>query len=169
MNSEANERNPRERTQPPRDEDSGQPTQFPPPLRVCRKNDPLNPKPIQIVVVNDEAAVNDALELIISYHYAVSVKWFTSSVDAWAELQRADPDMLITDDMMPRILGEELVRRLLERGVTYPIITLFSYRSEDYLRAMFPLACNLTYFSTPVGVDQLVAELGKHFVPAPAQ
>lgn len=46
--------------------------------------------------------------------------------EAWTELSRIDPDLLIMADAMPFPRGEEIIRRLLDRKASYPIILVSS-------------------------------------------
>lgn len=60
---------------------------------------------------------------------------FNSSQAALRELEQRDPDLLITGDKMPRMTGEELVRRLIAKNVDYPILLLTGHdEAQQWVR-----------------------------------
>lgn len=94
---------------------------------------------------------------------------FTSSVAAWAELQRAEPDMLIVGGAMPDISGEQIVRGLMERKVGYPILVVSGSWPEECVRGWFPEAGNISFLQKPFPSELLHAEVEKYFEPVPAE
>lgn len=87
--------------------------------------------PLRIVSVDDEEMRLEVVELIVSrYFKGVTVQSFQDPEEAWQELSRTDPDLLITDDIMGKLNGDEIVRRLAERKVAYPIIMITGYGPE---------------------------------------
>jgi CheY-like chemotaxis protein len=81
--------------------------------------------------VDDEEVRLKMVETVISgYFKGVTVKSFQDAEEAWQELSRTDPDLLITDDIMGTLNGDEIVRRLADRKVTYPIIVINAYGPE---------------------------------------
>ena len=80
----------------------------------------------KIIVVNDEQWFLKMVEkAILQMFPEVEVSLFEDSKKAWQELSRAGPDLLITDDIMDpsgELNGEELVRRLVNKRVSYPIV-----------------------------------------------
>ena len=91
-------------------------------------------RPLRIVVLNDEPIVLDMMRLIIPYSFEsfkdAKLLLFQDSVKGWEELSLRNPDLLITDDMMPTLLGQEICERLLERKAGYPIIVMSGYDPE---------------------------------------
>ncbi|HZI30869.1 MAG TPA: response regulator, partial [Candidatus Binatia bacterium] len=49
---------------------------------------------------------------------------FENGDDAWAELMRLEPDLLMTDRIHAGMNGEELVWRLAAKEVRYPVLLL---------------------------------------------
>ena len=148
---------------------SGEPTSSASPLpRPRRKHDPLNPEPFRIVVVDDEELIVEIINLMIRAKYEVEIKSFTSSQAAWEELDQPSPDMLITGGIMPEPHGEEIVRRLMARKATYPILVVSGYLKEEVVLGWFPDATNISFLPKPIDAAHLYAALEKHFMPMPA-
>jgi CheY-like chemotaxis protein len=87
-------------------------------------------------MVNDEPAVLESFDIIIRRWFSdVTMLLFTNSAAALEELSQRDPDLLITDDTMPGMSGQELCRRLFERQVAYPIIVDSAWEpTEQWVR-----------------------------------
>lgn len=153
--------------QPPHVEVS-QPASPPGPVvRLRRKDDPQNPAPVRIVIVDAEEVLADVMRMLILSKYAVDLKVFTSSFLAWQELERSDPDLLITDCIMPEMSGEEIVRGLMKRKIAYPILVMSGYLKGEVVLGWFPGAPNISFLAKPFTPQNFYAELSKHFEPVP--
>lgn len=139
-----------------------------PVVRLRRKLDPQNPAPVRIVIVDAEEVLADMMRMLILSKYAVDLKVFTSSRAAWQELEQGDPDLLITDCIMPEMSGEQIVRGLMARKVSYPILVVSGYLSSDVVLGWFPDAPNIAFLQKPFMVEQFVSEVQKHFEPVSA-
>src|ERR1035437_5570204 len=92
---------------------------------------PHRTHPLRILSVNDEEAPLKVVEIVITrYFKGVTVQSFQDAEEAWHELSRADPDLLISDDLMGKLNGDEIIGRLADRMVTYPIIVINAYGPE---------------------------------------
>jgi CheY-like chemotaxis protein len=88
----------------------------------------------RIVLIDDEQFIREYVEGLIAQLFPkVTILSFESRNTAWLELQRADPDLLITDmnnDNVPGrtrsfgMSGWELLPLLARRGVKYPILVV---------------------------------------------
>jgi FixJ family two-component response regulator len=136
--------------------------------RLRRRSDPQNPAPVRLVVVDDDEWFVEMTTMLIRSKFEVALTSFTFSVEARDELQRTDPDMLIVGGVMPEISGEEIVRGLMARKITYPILVVSGYLSSDVVLGWFPGAPNISFLQKPFTVEQLVGEVEKHFEPVPA-
>jgi len=121
----------------------------------------------RVLLVDDEEFLVEMMKLAIVSKYDVALKSFTSSTAAWEELEQTDPDLLIVGGIMPQMSGEEIVRRLMERKSTYPILVVSGFLSEEVVRGWFPAASNITFLKKPFTLDQLRAELDKYLEPMP--
>ncbi|MGA3283404.1 MAG: response regulator [Verrucomicrobiota bacterium] len=85
----------------------------------------LRPKH-RILLVDDEADTIRLLESVIcDWFKEATVLTFQDGDKAWQELQREDPDILITDLIRPGSMnGWEMISMLAERKVKYPIVLL---------------------------------------------
>jgi len=136
-----------------------------PVLRPRRKSYPLNPEPVRIIVVDDEEWFVEMIKVVILEKYDMALQTFTSSRAAWQELERTAPDLLMVGGVMPQISGEEIVRGLMARRASYPIIVVSGFLSEDAVLGWFPKARNIFFLRKPFSPGQLYAELDKYFAP----
>jgi CheY-like chemotaxis protein len=86
----------------------------------------------RIIIVDDEDIMLDMMEALVrDWCHEVAVLRFQNRDEAWQELLRCDPDLLITDmrsDNVPGRSGDygmsgfELLKLLAERLVKYPVL-----------------------------------------------
>jgi DNA-binding NarL/FixJ family response regulator len=139
-------------------------------LALAKKGSPRSQRPLRIVSVDDEEMRLEIVEVTVSaYFKGVTVQSFLDAEEAWQELLRTDPDLLITDDIMGNLNGDEIVGRLADRKVAYPIIVINGYGPE---RDQWVLDCakrgvNVTMLRAPYSVESLAraAEAALH-IPA---
>ena len=124
----------------------------------------MNPDPLRIVLVDDEEFFVLILAQMLRSRYDATIQPFTSSQAAWEELERTAPGMLIVGGVMPELCGEDIVRRLMARNVSYPILVVSGYLSADDVLSWFPAAPNISFLQKPFDPGQLHAEIAKHFV-----
>jgi CheY-like chemotaxis protein len=95
--------------------------------RLIREKRDLQTKP-RIVLVNDEAEMLQIIESLISDRFTVLK--FQSGEQAWQELQRQDPDILVTDMQRPNdsIDGWTMIPLLADKKVKYPVVIVSSCR-----------------------------------------
>lgn len=136
-------------------------------IHLRRKQESLNPEPLRFVVVDDEELIVQVIEHTLRARYNVAVQSFISSLAAWDELERTAPDMLIVDGMMHDLLGEDIVRRLMARRATFPILVISGYLSAEVVLGWFPGAPNISLLQKPFTSSELYAEIEKHFPPMP--
>ena len=132
-------------------------------LHLRRKQEPLNPDPLRIVLVDDEEFFVLILAQMLRSRYDATIQPFTSSQAAWEELDRASPDMLIVGGVMPPPCGEEIVRRLMARNVSYPILVVSGYLSTGDVLSWFPAAPNISFLRKPFGSQQRYAAVENQF------
>jgi DNA-binding NtrC family response regulator len=89
----------------------------------------------RIVVLDDEVGGRQSCIDMFRYFWAHSVELFdfADAQKAWQELSRADPDLFITDIKHPGMTCEEMLTRLAERKVKYPVLIVsasLGYASE---------------------------------------
>jgi response regulator RpfG family c-di-GMP phosphodiesterase len=118
----------------------------------------------KIIMVNDEPYVLEALEMMLRLWFKnATILMFNVPEEALEELLRSDPDLLITDDKMPRMDGYEIVGRLADSNVTYPIIVTSPWSpTEAWVREWANYGLNISYLAQPFTVEELKGELTKH-------
>src|ERR1041385_3244253 len=119
---------------------------------------------LRIVAVNDEPVVLEVLKRLFQETFEnVVMKLFDDSGEAWRDLSQTDPDLLITDDAMPGLRGEEIVRRLLERKAAFPIVVMSPWSpTETWVRDCANRGLNVTFLAMPFDAAQfraIVAQL----------
>jgi len=79
-----------------------------------------------VLLCDDEPHILRATEIKFRRSGYYDVRCASDGEEAWQEIQRACPDLLITDYQMPRLDGLELVERIRECSATHdlPVIML---------------------------------------------
>ena len=116
-------------------------------------------KDVRILVVEDDPDTQELLKTVLQQHGA-EVAAVESAANALAEIERAKPDVIISDIAMAGENGYEFVRKVRslapEAGGHIPAIALTAYAgNRDRRRAL--LAGFQTHLAKPVEPDDLVA------------
>jgi two-component system cell cycle response regulator CpdR len=83
------------------------------------------PQRLRIILLEDSHILSEILRLcIMSWFWDAEVVAFENGDDAWEELSRLEPDLLITDRVHPGMDGEELVWKLAAQQARFPILFL---------------------------------------------
>jgi CheY-like chemotaxis protein len=117
---------------------------------------------LRVVIVNDELGPLKSFEIIIRERFKnATILLFDDPVEAWQELSKSNPDLLITDDRMHKIGGDELCERLLARQVTYPIIlnSAFEPKEPEWVRGLARRGLNISFLHVPCDIDSIVKSL----------
>jgi len=85
----------------------------------------------KILVVDDSAVARHAISSILSGHNQLTVASAVDGVAALEEIARDEPDVVVTDLVMPNMNGLELVAELRRRYPHIPAILVTSEGSED--------------------------------------
>jgi DNA-binding NtrC family response regulator len=116
----------------------------------------INPS---ILIVDDEKNTRDGLKSLLELHdYDVS-----TAADAYQALdiiKMDNPDIVLTDVMMPEIDGLQLLERIKKNSAETIVIVLTAYGTvENAVKAMLSGAFH--YLSKPINTDELLAVLAK--------
>jgi two-component system OmpR family response regulator len=108
-------------------------------------------------MVNDEPTVLDAFAIILQGWFKdATIITFCSGADALKDLSQTDPDLLITDDLMPRMRGSELCQRLLDRKAVYPIVVTSPFEpTEQWVRELASRGLKTFFLPQPCSLDDL--------------
>lgn len=83
-------------------------------------------KKLRIVVMDDEEGPRRSCAIVLKgcCPNGAEILEFDDSLDAWKELSRTDPDLFITDIQHVGISCKEMLARLAERKVKYPVLVI---------------------------------------------
>ncbi len=111
----------------------------------------MQPPPRSVLVVDDDRHLCDILsELLSEAGYTVGCAH--DGEEAWQEIQRRPPDIIVSDIKMPRLDGIGLASRLASCGYATPII-LMSAGHRDWA------GVSATVILKPFDLDDLLATL----------
>lgn len=108
-----------------------------------------------ILAVEDEAGIRRLVSEILRRH-GFEVRLASDGVDALEQLESGlNPDLVLTDVVMPRMGGRELAKTMQERGYTYPVVFMSGYQEEkdDEMVSAYP------HFEKPFTPDVLVGHV----------
>jgi len=132
-------------------------------LALAKKAPPSKSRPLRIVSVDDEYWRLYLVEMTISsYFKGVTVQSFLDAEEAWQELSRTDPDLLITDDIMGKLNGDEIVQRLADRKAAYSIIVISGWagpETEQWVSECVKRGVDVTLLRAPYYWESLAKAL----------
>lgn len=116
-----------------------------------------------MVLIDDEDWLLEMVESAIRDKFKnLELKAFQDSKEAWQELAKRDPDILITGANMGELGGEEIVRRLIERKAPYPVLVMSGWSpTENWVKAFANKKPNVSFLQKPFNTEQLHAEISK--------
>jgi DNA-binding NtrC family response regulator len=118
---------------------------------------PRNERALRIVVLDDVEGPRRAYAVMLKgWYHRVEMLEFEDAHDAWQELSRTDPDLFITDIQHVGISCKEMLTRLAERKVKYPILVIsaaLSLYEEDVRRSWGP-SLNVSFLSKPISLEE---------------
>ncbi len=115
-----------------------------------------------ILVVDDEPFLRDMLIEGLSKHYPdIQIDEASDGVEALEVFKLNEPSVLITDAMMPRLTGFELINRLQQQGKTVPTLMISGYVTSNSFGKMLSAAKirknkNLMFLSKPFNFDEFI-------------
>jgi len=90
---------------------------------------------IRVLLAEDQAMVRGALSALLKLESDLDVIGSAADgEDAWTQLQRDKPDVVVTDIEMPRLTGLELAQRIRDRGVECKVVILTTFARPGFLR-----------------------------------
>jgi Response regulator containing a CheY-like receiver domain and an HTH DNA-binding domain len=125
---------------------------------------PYRTRPPRIVVVDDESGPLEMFALLIrDWFKDVTLLEFSNSSDAWQELSRTDPDLLILD--MP-LTGVDMLPLLAERKVKYPIFVTSGIYGEKEMQQHAGPNLKVSCLFKPFTIEQFNRCLLTHVGPS---
>lgn len=90
---------------------------------------------IRILLAEDQAMVRGALSALLGLEPDIEVLGATADGEsAWRELQRLQPDVLVTDIEMPGLTGLELAQRIQRHGLPVKVVIVTTFARAGFLR-----------------------------------
>ncbi|MBE9012770.1 response regulator transcription factor [Pseudanabaenaceae cyanobacterium LEGE 13415] len=113
--------------------------------------------PEQLLLVDDEPGLREAVQAYLE-DSGFTVHTATNGREGWETLQRIQPDLVITDVMMPQVNGYEFLKQLRDdaRFKTLPVIFLTARGMKSDRIQGYDAGCD-AYLPKPFDPDELVA------------
>jgi len=90
---------------------------------------------IRILIAEDQALVRGALSALLGLEPDIEVVGVAADgEDAWRELQRLKPDVLVADSEMPRMTGLELAQRMERHELPTRVVIVTTFARSGFLR-----------------------------------
>ena len=90
---------------------------------------------IRILLAEDQAMVRGALSALLNLEADIEVLGAAADGEsAWRELQRLQPDVLVTDIEMPGLTGLELAQRIQRHGLATKVVIVTTFARAGFLR-----------------------------------
>ncbi len=110
-----------------------------------------------ILVVDDEEIMRDFLVEVLEQYSVTAV---TDGSEAIEQMEAKKFDLVITDLKMPKVSGEEVVKRAKELDPEYKVIVISGYSTLFTVsQSIENGAC--AFLSKPFSIDQLRTEVSK--------
>lgn len=121
------------------------------------------PDPIRVLVVDDDANITMALKIIISTTFSCeAVDTAADGMEAWEKIQSDDYDLVLSDWNMPRMNGDELLRRMKESEQTRDILFLMLTVRKDVESVALAVKAGIAdYVIKPFDKDVLALKIAK--------
>ncbi|NVN92803.1 MAG: response regulator, partial [Desulfuromonadales bacterium] len=144
-------------------EEGEEPFQCLAPLDTSHKRDEsgsvVSPDAPLILVVEDNPDMNRYITSLLGTQYRVASAY--DGEEGLAKTHSLQPDLLISDMMMPRMSGERMVRELRDQpGMDKLPIIMLSAKADDELRARLLENGVQEYLTKPFSDAELVARVG---------
>ena len=112
---------------------------------------------ISVLLVEDEPTlamiIKDALE---AENFTVNIA--SDGVSGLEMFLRSDPDIIVSDVMMPKMSGLEMVQKIRQTGALIPVLFLTARTSADDVVEGFEAGGN-DYLKKPFGMKELVVRM----------
>jgi len=93
------------------------------------------PPVIRVLLAEDQAMLRGALVALLGMEDDIEVVGSAGDGEsAWRELQRLQPDLLVTDIEMPGLTGLELAQRIQRQGLAVRVVIVTTFARTGFLR-----------------------------------
>ncbi|MGO1541930.1 MAG: response regulator [Luteimonas sp.] len=116
---------------------------------------------IRILLAEDQAMVRGALSALLGLEPDIEVLGACADGEAaWREVQRLNPDLLVTDIEMPGLTGLELAQRIQRHELPVKVVIVTTFARAGYLRRALDAAVS-GYLLKDAPSEELAAALRK--------
>lgn len=120
----------------------------------------------RIVLLEDEPALSRLFEQCLREWFTnIELVKFANGAEAWRELSRTKPDLLILDWVHPGMTGEEILKQLALDRARYPIL-LTSEFFEEHLQLFCEQGLKLAFLPKPFGLREFWTALNQLVGPS---
>lgn len=117
-------------------------------------------KPL-ILIVEDNPQMNEFLAETLAAQYRIAIAF--DGEEGLNQALTLHPDLIVTDVMMPRMSGEQLVRQLrTHREFDATPIVVLTAKADDDLRVRLLFEGAQDYLMKPFSIEELQARVGNH-------
>jgi two-component system response regulator MprA len=110
--------------------------------------------PLRVLVVEDDGDLCDSIVSVLEEHFDVGIA--RDGEEALARLDANRFDVVVLDLSMPKLDGEEFLRRLGRAGAVPPVIVTSASRDQRRRTEGLNVAA---FLPKPFGMDALIAEI----------
>ena len=122
---------------------------------------PSSPGPrLRVLLVEDEVSLRMLAVKVLSNH-GYRVTCAENGLQAWEALQSEDFDLLVTDIQMPKMTGNELVKKVLESKPQLPVLMMSGYNPAGQIPA------EVSFLPKPFTPQQLVEKVAALHLNSP--
>lgn len=116
------------------------------------------------LIVDDEDIIKIGLKTIIDWEQLgfEIVGTAEDGLEAIKKVEELSPDLIITDIIMPRMDGIELMEELKKRGFAGKIIVLSNYGEVDYVKRAMKLGAEDYILKVSYSKEEFAVLLNKH-------
>jgi len=115
----------------------------------------------KLLIVDDDQSIRKSLDIMLSMH-GYEVITSAGGRDALIDVEREDPDLILTDVNMPGMDGIALLELLKENAPGIGIILITGFGSiEDAVKAMRLGAFD--YITKPINDDEILTQIARYF------
>ena len=106
-----------------------------------------------VLVVDDDGDVCEMLSDLLS-QAGYDVRCARDGEEAWADVQRNPPDLILSDIRMPKLDGIDLASRLISRGYRTPIILMSASHTDR-------MGVSAAFIRKPFAFDHLLTVIAR--------
>jgi CheY-like chemotaxis protein len=106
-----------------------------------------------VLVVDDDGVVCEMLSELLS-QAGYDVRCAHDGEEAWADVQRDPPDLILSDIRMPKLDGIDLASRLISGGYRTPIILMSASHMDR-------VGVSAAFIRKPFAFDQLLTVIAR--------